>query len=139
MIIQIYVDDILFGSTDDNLYQEFSKIVQSEFEMSHIGELNYFLSMQIKQMKDEIFINQCKHAKELLKRFGIKNSGSKRTPMGTTTFLDKDKNGKRVDQNLYREMIGSPLYITVSRLDIMFSVCLYTRYQSNPKKSHLKA
>ena len=90
-------------------------------------------------MNDGIFISQCKYAKELLKRFGMKNSGHKNTPMSTTTFLDKDENGKNVDQKLYRGMIGSLLYITSSRPDIMFSVCLCARYQSNPKESHLKA
>ena len=68
----------------------FSKTMQSEFEMGYMGGLNYFLGLLIKQMKDRTFIKQCKYAKELLKRFGIKNSESKRTPMGTTTFLDKD-------------------------------------------------
>ena len=77
MIIQVYVDNILFGSTNDKLCQEFSKTMQSEFEMSHMGELNYFLGLQIKQMKDGIFIFQYKYAKKLLKRFGMKNSDSK--------------------------------------------------------------
>ena len=80
LIIQIYVDDILFRSTNDNLCQEFFKTIQSEFEMSHKGELNYFLGLQIKQMNDEIFIFQYKYAKELLKRFGMKNSSSKSNP-----------------------------------------------------------
>ena len=139
LIIQIYVDDILFGSTNDDLCQEFSKTMQNEFEMSHMGELTYFLGLQIKQMKEGIFISQCKYAKELLKRFGMENSGHKNTPMSTTTFLDKDESGKNVDQKLYRGMIGSLLYITSSRPDIMFSVCLCARYQSNPKESHIKA
>ena len=69
--------------------------------MSHMGELNYFLRLQIKKMKDRIFINQCKYAKKLLKRFGMKNFGSKRTPIGTVTFLNKDENGKSVDQKVY--------------------------------------
>ena len=92
--------------------------------MSHMGELTYFLSLQIKQMNDRIFISQYKYAKELLKRFGMNNFGHKNTPMSTTTFLDKDENGKNIDQKLYRGMIGSLLYITSSRPDIMFSVCL---------------
>jgi len=69
----------------------------------------------------------------------MKNSNSKSTPMSTTTFLDKDENGKGVDQKLYWGMIGSLLYITSSRPDIIFSVYLCARYQSNPKESHLKA
>ena len=102
-------------------------------------ELNYFLGLQIKQLNNEIFINQSKYAKELLKRFGMENSGSKKAPMGTTVSLDKDENEKSVDQKLYRGMIGSLLYLTASRPDLMFSVCLCARYQSNPKESHLKS
>src|SRR5436853_7195778 len=139
LIIQIYVDDIIFGSTNDILCKEFSQTMQQEFEMSHMGELNYFLGLQIKQLKNGTFINQSKYANELLKRFGMYNSGSKKTPMGTTTMLDKDESGKSVDQKLYRGMIGSLLYLTTSRLDIMFSVCICATYQSNPKESHLKS
>ena len=91
LIIDIYVDDILFGSINDDFYQEFSKTMLTEFEMSYMGELNYFLGLQIKQMKDEIFINQSQYANEFLKGFGIENLGNKRTPMGTTTFLDDMK------------------------------------------------
>src|SRR5436190_20209998 len=69
----------------------------------------------------------------------MENSGSKTTPMATTTKLDKDEVGKSVDQKIYRGMIGSILYLTASRPDIMFSVCLCARYQSNPKESHLKS
>ena len=139
LIIQIYVDDIIFGSTNISLYQEFSKSMQKEFEMSHMGELNFFLGLQVKQVKDGTFINQGKYAKDLLKRFGMDSTSSKNTPMSTTTQLDKDENGKSIDQKLYRGMIGSLLYITASRPDIMFSVCLCARYQSDPKESHIKA
>ena len=69
----------------------------------------------------------------------MENSGSKKTPMGTTVNLDKDENGICVDQKLYRGMIGSLLYLTASKPDLMFSVCLCARYQSNPKESHLKS
>ena len=92
-----------------------------------MGELNYFLGLQIKQMKDGIFINQYQYAKKLLKRFGMKNSSSKRTTIGITTFLDKDENDKSVDQKVYRDMIGSLLNITASRPDIIFSVCFFDR------------
>jgi hypothetical protein len=139
LLIQVYVDDIIFGSTNEVLCQEFSKTMQDEFEMSHMGELNYFLGLQIKQLKNGIFINQSKYAKEILKRFEMDSTSSKRTPMSTTTSLDKDDSGKSINQKLYRGMIGSLLYITASRPDIMFSVCLCARYQSNPKESHLKA
>ncbi|KAH9762966.1 hypothetical protein KPL70_001008 [Citrus sinensis] len=109
------------------------------FEMSMMGELKYFLGLQIKQNEEGIFINQAKYVKDLLKRFGIDDSKTKNTPMSTTTKLDKDEKGKEVDIKMYRGMIESLLYLTASRPDIMFSVCLCARFQSCPKESHLLA
>jgi hypothetical protein len=124
LIMQIYVDDIIFGSTNENICIEFSKIMQKEFEMSMMGELNYFLGLQIKQTKNEIFFNQSKYIKDLLKKFGIEKSKIYATPMSSTTKLDKEENGKNVDIKQYRGMIGSLRYLTASRPDIMFSVYL---------------
>ncbi|XP_020254101.1 uncharacterized protein LOC109831173 [Asparagus officinalis] len=104
-----------------------------------MGELNYFIGLQIKQLKDGIFINQGKYAKELLKRFSMDNTSSKTTPMCTTISLDKEEMCKSVDQKLYRGMFVLLLYITASRPDIMFNICLCARYQSDPKESHLEA
>ncbi|KAH9671809.1 hypothetical protein KPL70_017497 [Citrus sinensis] len=139
LIVQIYVDDIIFGSTNELLCKEFSSCMSKEFEMSMMGELKYFLGLQIKQNEEGIFINQAKYVKDLLKRFGIDDSKTKNTPMSTTTKLDKDEKGKEVDIKMYRGMIGSLLYLTASRPDIMFSVCLCARFQSCPKESHLLA
>ncbi|KAH9763597.1 Integrase catalytic domain-containing protein [Citrus sinensis] len=139
LIVQIYVDDIIFGSTNELLCKEFSSCMSNEFEMSMMGELKYFLGLQIKQNEEGIFINQAKYVKDLLKRFGIDDSKTKNTPMSTTTKLDKYEKGKEVDIKMYRGMIGSLLYLTASRPDIMFSVCLCARFQSCPKESHLLA
>ncbi|KAH9751651.1 Integrase catalytic domain-containing protein [Citrus sinensis] len=139
LIVQIYVDDIIFCSTNELLCKEFSLCMSKEFEMSMMGELKYFLGLQIKQSEEGIFINQAKYVKDLLKRFGIDDSKTKNTPMSTTTKLDKDEKGKEVDIKMYRGMIGSLLYLTASRPDIMFSVCLCARFQSCPKESHLLA
>nr|KYP33754.1 Retrovirus-related Pol polyprotein from transposon TNT 1-94 [Cajanus cajan] len=139
LLVQIYVDDIIFGATNDYLCKEFSNDMQSEFEMSMMGELNFFLGLQIRQTKNGIFINQSKYCKELLKRFGMENAKSMATPMSTTCYLDKDEVGKSIDVKKYRGMIGSLLYLSASRPDIMFSVCFCARYQSNPKESHLSA
>ncbi|KAH9697228.1 hypothetical protein KPL71_023524 [Citrus sinensis] len=102
LIVQIYVDDIIFGSTNELLCKEFSLCMSKEFEMSMMGELKYFLGLQIKQNEEEIFINQAKYVKDLLKRFGIDDSKTKNTPMSTTTKLDKDEKGKEVDIKMYR-------------------------------------
>jgi hypothetical protein len=117
LIMQIYVDDIIFGSTNENICIEFSKIMQKEFEMSMMGELNYFLGLQIKQTKNEIFFNQSKYIKDLLKKFGIEKSKIYATPMSSTTKLEKEENGKNVDIKQYRGMIGSLRYLMVSRPD----------------------
>ena len=100
-------------------------------------ELAFFLGLQVRQTKEGTFINQAKNVKYLLKGFGMDNSKPYSTPISTSTKLDKDKRGKCVDSKLYRLMIGSLLYLSTSRPDIMFTICLCARYQSCPKESHL--
>lgn len=139
LIVQLYVDDIIFGATNEILCSEFANLMQSEFEMSMMEELNFFLGLQIKQSKEGIFINQSKYIKEMLKKFGMENIRGSGTPMSINCKLDQDIEGKAVDPKLYRGMIGSLLYLTASRPDIMFSVCMCARYQSNPKESHVTA
>nr|GEV49454.1 retrovirus-related Pol polyprotein from transposon TNT 1-94 [Tanacetum cinerariifolium] len=128
IIVQIYVDDIIFGSTSQNLCDDFAKIMHDEFEMSVIGELNFFLGLQIKQMEDKIFFNQSKYIKEMLKKFGLEDSKPTKTPMSTEINLTKDDEANSVDSSKYRGMIGSLLYLTASRPDIMFSVYLCARF-----------
>ena len=139
LLVQIYVDDIIFGATNSVLVKEFSELMTNEFEMSMMGELNYFLGLQVKQMDQGTFVYQSKYCKELLKRFEMQNAKHIATPMATSDHLDKDEKGIEVDVKKYRGMIGSLLYLTASRPDIMFAVCLCARYQACPKESHLKA
>ena len=105
--------------------------------MSMVGELNYFLGLHIKQLEEGIFINQAKYVKDLLKKYGLEGCKKISTLMVTSTKLDADKSGKAVDQKMYRGMIGSLLYLTISRPDIQFSVCLCVYFQANLKESHL--
>ena len=139
LLVKIYVDDIIFLSTNDSMCKEFSQDMQSEFEMSMIGELNFFLGLQIKQTKNVIFISQSKYCKELLNRFGMKIAKQMTTPMSTVCYLDEDEISQSIDIKKYRDMIEFLLYLSSSRPDIMFSVCMCVRYQSNPKESHLSA
>ncbi|GJX14748.1 hypothetical protein Tco_0206506 [Tanacetum coccineum] len=104
-----------------------------------VTKLNFFLGLQIKQMEDEIFFNQSKYIKEMLKKFGLEDSKPTKTPMLTKIKLTKDDEANSVDSSKYRGMIGSLLYLTASRPDIMFSVCLCARFQENPKTTHLEA
>jgi hypothetical protein len=110
-----------------------------KFEMSMMGELNYFLGFQVKQLKEGTFISQTKYTQDLLKRFRMKDAKLVKTPMGTDGHLDLNKGGKSVDQKAYRSMIGSLCYLCASRTDIMLSVCMCARFQSNPKECHLVA
>ncbi|XP_022636523.1 uncharacterized protein LOC111241669 [Vigna radiata var. radiata] len=104
-----------------------------------MGELTFFLELQIKQMEEGTFISQTKYCREILKKFEMNNAKEASTPMGTSCYLDKDEIGKEVSQTRYRGMIGSLLYLTASRPDIMQSVCVCARYQSSPRESHLTA
>ncbi|KAL8156572.1 hypothetical protein AgCh_001607 [Apium graveolens] len=107
ILAQIYVDDIIFGSTNEKLCQRFSKLLQSEYEMRMMGELSYFLGLQVSQRSDDIFIIQTKYVEDLLKKFGMVDCSPASTPMSTATKLDEDKKGKSVDISSYRGMIGS--------------------------------
>jgi hypothetical protein len=138
-LCQIYVDDIIFGSTNKEFCKEFGDMMSREFEMSMIGELNYFLGFQIKQLKEGTFIHQEKYTRDILKKFKMDDCKPIKTPMPTNGHLDLDETGKSIDQKLYRSLIGSLLYLTASRPDIMFSVCMCARFQANPKESHLGA
>ncbi|GJW54421.1 retrovirus-related pol polyprotein from transposon TNT 1-94 [Tanacetum coccineum] len=139
IIVQIYVDDIIFSSTCQDMCDDFAKIMHDEFEMSMMGILNFFLGLQIKQIKGGIFFNQSKYITEMLTKFGLEDSKPMKTPMSSDTKLMKDEECESVDSTNYRGMIGSPLYLMASRPDIMFSVSLCARFQEDPKTSHLEA
>jgi hypothetical protein len=137
-ICQIYVDDIMFGSTNKSTCEEFSRTMIQKFEMSMMWELKYFLGFQIKQLQDGTFISQTKYIQDILKKFGMKDGKPIKTPMGTNGHLNLNTGGKSVDQKVYRSMIGSLLYLCASRPVIMLSVCMCARFQANPKEVHLR-
>ncbi|GKB81157.1 putative ribonuclease H-like domain-containing protein [Tanacetum coccineum] len=144
MLVQVYVDDIIFGSTKKSLCIEFEKMMHKKFQMSSIGELTFFLGMQVKQKEDGIFISQDKYVNEILTKFGFSDVKTASAPMETHKPLLKDADGEDadgedVDEHLYISMIGSLMYLTSSRPDIMFAVCACARFQVNPKSSHLYA
>ncbi|GKB44912.1 putative ribonuclease H-like domain-containing protein [Tanacetum coccineum] len=138
-LVQIYVDDIIFGSTRKEMCIEFEKMMHKKFQMSSIGELTFFLGLQVTQKDDGIFINQDKYVDEILKKFSFSTIKTTSTPIETSKPLMKDENAKDVDVHLYRSMIGSLMYLTSSRPDIMFVVCACARFQVTPKVSHLHA
>ncbi|WVZ97033.1 hypothetical protein U9M48_042598 [Paspalum notatum var. saurae] len=110
-----------------------------EFEMSLMGELQFFLGLQIKQGPEGTFVHQAKYTRDILKKFEMGDSKPMTTPMSTNTALDADEDGEAVDQKEFRGMIGSLLYLTATRPDIQFAVCLCVRYQASPRTSHRQA
>nr|GFB36201.1 hypothetical protein [Tanacetum cinerariifolium] len=134
-----YVDDIIFGSTNKDLCKVFEKLMKDKFQMSSMGELTFFLGLQVKKKPDGIFISHDKYVAEILRKFGLTDGKSASTPIDTEKPLLKDLDGEDVDVHTYRSMIGSLMYLTSSRLDIMFTVCACAPFQVTPKASHLHA
>ncbi|GJT46231.1 putative ribonuclease H-like domain-containing protein [Tanacetum coccineum] len=121
LLVRVYVDDIIFGSTRKEMCTEFENMMHKKFQMSSMGELTFFLGLQVTQKDDGIFISQDKYVDEILKKFGFSIVKTTSTPMDTSKPLMKDENAEDVDVHLYRSLIGSLMYLTSSRPDIMFA------------------
>nr|GFA87288.1 retrovirus-related Pol polyprotein from transposon TNT 1-94 [Tanacetum cinerariifolium] len=137
-LVQIYVDDIIFDSTNPNLSKRFEKLMHSKFEKSMMGELKFFLGIQIHKSPHGIFINQAKYAQEILIKHGMTSCDSVGTPMATK-HLYADLSGTPIDQTKYRSMVGALVYLTASIPDIMHATCYCARYQVKPTEKHLTA
>jgi hypothetical protein len=138
LIIVVYVDDIIFGSNVDRMSQKFAEEMKTEFEMSMLGELSFFLGLHISQTNKGIFISQTKYIKEMLKKFEMEDYKPVNTPMVTGCKLSKEDESKEANQTLYRSMIGNLLYVTTSRPYIMQAVGLVGRFQDAPKETHVQ-
>ncbi|GJW00375.1 putative ribonuclease H-like domain-containing protein, partial [Tanacetum coccineum] len=137
MLVQIYVDDSIFGSTKRSWCDEFEALMKNTFQISSMGELTFFLGLQVKWKEDGIFISQDKYVVEILKKFDFASVKTASTPIKTHKPLVKDEEASDVDVYLYRSMIGSLMYLTASRPDIMFAVCSCSRFQVTLKTSYL--
>nr|GEU45327.1 hypothetical protein [Tanacetum cinerariifolium] len=138
LLVQIYVDDIIFGFTNPKLSKQFEKLMHSKFKMSMMGELKFFLEIQIHQSLRGIFINQAKYAQEILIKHGMTSCDSIGTPMATK-HLDADLSETLVDQTKYRSMVEALKYLITSRPDIVHATCYCARYQAKPTEKHLTA
>ncbi|GJY99273.1 putative ribonuclease H-like domain-containing protein [Tanacetum coccineum] len=139
LLVHVYIDDIIFGSTKKSLCDEFEGLMHKRFQMSSMGELTFFLGLQVQQKEDGIFISQDKYVAEILKKFDFATVKTASTPMEPNKALVKDEEADSVDVHLYRSMIRSLMYLTTSRPDITFAVCACARFQVTPKTSHLHA
>nr|GEV13371.1 retrovirus-related Pol polyprotein from transposon TNT 1-94 [Tanacetum cinerariifolium] len=139
LIVQVYIDDIIFRSSNLRLCREFEVLMHEKFQMSAMGELTFFLGLQVLQKKNGIFLSQDKYVGDILKKFGYSDVRSANTPIDKENPWGKDGPGKDVELHLYRSMIGSLMYLTASRPDIMFAVYACARHQVTPKECHLHA
>nr|GEV75752.1 retrovirus-related Pol polyprotein from transposon TNT 1-94 [Tanacetum cinerariifolium] len=124
LLVQVYIDDIIFGFTHPMYTQLFSNHMKSRFEMSMMGEMTFFLGLQVNQFPRGIFINQSNYVLEILKKYRMESCDPVGTPMEIKDKLDLDQNGTPVDATKYRSMIGALMYLTSSRLDIVHATCL---------------
>eukprot|EP00253_Pinus_taeda_P021192 PITA_21192 len=133
------VYDIIFGSNEEAMSQSFALVMQKQFEMSLLGELTYFLGLQIQQNEGGIFLSQTKYLKQILKKYGMEYSKLVGTPMVIGCSVSANDESAAVHQPTYRSMIGSLLYLTGTRPNITHAVGIVGRFQANPKETHLQA
>lgn len=139
LIVCLYVDDLIFIGNDDAMTKEFKKSMMSEFEMSDLGMMHYFLGKEVVQSTYGIFISQKKYVQDILDRFKMQDCNPVSTPTEFGLKLNKDHDGKKVDNTLYKQIVGSLMYVTATRPDIMYSVSLISRYMESPIEMHLLA
>jgi hypothetical protein len=136
LLAQIYVDDIIFGGSSQTLVSRFQEMMESEFSMSMMGELTFFLGIQVKQMKQGTFMHQAKYTKDLMNKFNMVELKPVSTPMSSAASLSPDEDGKAMDQREYKSMINSLLYLTTTRPDIQFTMGLCARFQASSLSLH---
>ncbi|KAL0540913.1 hypothetical protein IC582_020938 [Cucumis melo] len=139
LIVSLYVDDLLFTKNDKFLCDDFKNSMKKEFEMSDMGLIHYFLEIEVNKNEGEIVISQQKYAHDLLKKFRMENASPCNTPMDANLKLCKDDIGEVVNPSLYRSLVGSLMYLTATRPDILFAISMLSRFMTNPKRSHWEA
>ncbi|KAG6488118.1 hypothetical protein ZIOFF_056876 [Zingiber officinale] len=139
LIACLYMDDLIYTSTSRSLLQKFKEAMMEEFEMTDLILMKYFLGFQVKQKKGEIFISQEKYIADLLKKFRMENAKSICTPMSLNEKLQKEDSTEGFDSKIYRSLVGSLIYLTHTRTDIVHSVSLLSRFMSNPSMTHFTA
>lgn len=132
LIISLYVDDLIYTGDDEGMMCEFKNSMMNEFDMSDLGKMRYFLGIEVMQFDGGIFISQRKYVLEVLRRFGMERSNSVQNPIIPGFKIFKDENGIEVNGSLYKQLVGSMMYLTATRPDIMYAVSLISRYMSKP-------
>ena len=138
LIVCLYVDDLIFTGNDESMFKEFKQSMMVEFDMTDLGKMSYFLGIEVLQKTDGILISQRKYVQEVLERFNMEQCNPVHNPVVSGFKLVKDEDGVRIDSTLYKQMVGSLMYLTTTRPDLMFIVSLISRYMERPTKIHLQ-
>lgn len=139
LIISLYVDDLIFTGDDERMISDFKSSMMREFEMTDLGKMRYFMGIEVMQFDGGIFISQAKYVVEVLRRFGMEHCNPVGNPMVPGIKISKDEHGDEMDGSLFKKMIGSLMYLTATRPDIMYAVSLLSRYMSRPTGVHYEA
>lgn len=136
MIVSLYVDDLIYIGNDKHMCNSFKNSMMLEFDMFDLGKMRYFLGVEVVQSAQGIFTCQRRYAREVLTKFGMHNSNLVKNPIVPGTVLSKDEAGEEVDSTLFKQLVGSLLYLSVTRPDLMYGVSLISRYMARPRLSH---
>lgn len=139
LIVSVYVDDLIYTGSDYSMMEEFKKSMQNEFDMTDLGKMRFFLGIEVMQLSDGIHVSQSKYALEILRRFEMEDCNAVCNPIVPGNKLDLDEGGERIDETLYKQVIGSLMYITTTRPDLQFVVSLMSRFMAKPTELHLQA
>lgn len=139
LIVSLYVDDLIFTGNDESMFVKFKNSMKLEFDMTDLGKMKYFLGVEVLQNPEGIYISQRKYAQEVLEKFKMETSNSVKNPIVPGIRLMKDEEGSKVDATMYKQLVGSLMYITATRPDLMYVVSLISRFMASPTELHLQA
>lgn len=139
LIVSLYVDDLIFTGNNEQMFVKFKSSMKKEFDMSDLGCMKYFLGVEVVQSSAGIFIGQKKYTNEVLERFGMEHCNPVKNPIVPGSKLAKDEGGTKIDSTVYKQMVGSLMYLTATRPDLMYVVSLIARYMEAPIVLHQQA
>ena len=139
VIVSLYVDDLLMTGSSKELIEEFKGGMKEAFEMTNLGKMSFFLGMQVQQDRGEVFVSQEKYAKEILRKFKMEECKPIATPMNQKEKFSNEDGAEKVDEKLYRSLIGCLMYLTATRPDITYAVSLLSRYMHCASEIHFEA
>ena len=137
LIVCIYVDDLVFTGSDEGMFADFKASMKREFDMTDLGKMKFFLGVEVVQNDEGIYLSQRKYALEVLERFGLEKANSVRNPMIPGMKLMRNEDGEQVNVTQYKQMVGSLMYLSVTRPDLMFGIGLISRYMEKPTTLHM--